>query len=314
MKEVKKEIESKLDIDITEILFGTPKGILEKYQNKEKSQSNEDQIFHEASHLKNSLEQYIYDTREKLGTQLQGFYTDKEKTDLTKYMDELMAFLYQEDESIYDKQTLLKNSKNMKDLGDAIYKRCNDWNKLISNYSIFESEVNDLTTQVKNEEEKLNKKQYVYVTAEDVEKIHGLINDAIANAKKKHDLTDKAPKINYPPVMPDEVDMLTKNLKENVKKIYDDAEFKVKEEERKRKEEEEKNKEESFAESFENHKLLWIGLFTFILTTVLGIIGMVLLAVKIKKLNPDAGRATIVAKEAEMKNLGSKLITQSEAV
>ena len=86
------------------------------------------------------------------------------------------------------------------------------------------------------------------------------------------------------------------------------------EEERKRKEEEEKNKEESFAESFENHKLLWIGLFTFILTTVLGIIGMVLLAVKIKKLNPDAGRATIVAKEAEMKNLGSKLITQSEAV
>ena len=55
-------------------------------------------------------------------------------------------------------------------------------------------------------------------------------------------------------------------------------------------------------------------MFTFILTTVLGIIGMVLLAVKIKKLNPDAGRATIVAKEAEMKNLGSKLITQSEAV
>ena len=244
MKEVKREIESKLDIDITEILFGTPKGILEKYQNKEKSQSNEDQIFHEASHLKNSLEQYIYDTREKLGTQLQGFYTDKEKTDLTKYMDELMAFLYQEDESIYDKQTLLKNSKNMKDLGDAIYKRCNDWNKLISNYSIFESEVNDLTTQVKNEEEKLNKKQYVYVTAEDVEKIHGLINDAIANAKKKHDLTDKAPKINYPPVMPDEVDMLTKNLKENVKKIYDDAEFKVKEAERKKKEEEEKKRKE----------------------------------------------------------------------
>ena len=159
-------------------------------------------------------------------------------------MDELMAWLYQEDEKLYDKPTLLKNSKNMKDLGDVIYKRCNDWSNLVNNYSIFESTVNDLTTQVKNEEEKLNKKQYVYVTAEDVEKIHGLINDAIANAKKKHDLTDKAPKINYPPVMPDEVDMLTKNLKENVKKIYDDAEYKVKEAERKKKEEEEKKRKE----------------------------------------------------------------------
>ena len=87
-----------------------------------------------------------------------------------------------------------------------------------------------------------------------------------------------------------------------------------KEEERKKKEEEEKNKDESFSESFSNNKLLWISLFTIILTTILGIVGMILLALKIKKLNPVAGRDTIAVKETEMKNVGSKLVTQSEAV
>ena len=46
-------------------------------------------------------------------------------------------------------------------------------------------------------------------------KVHSLIDDAVTNAQKKHALTDEAPKINYPPVSPDEVDMLSKNLKEN---------------------------------------------------------------------------------------------------
>ena len=244
MKEVKTETETKLDIDVVETLFGTSKGILEQYTKREKAQTKEDNIFHEASHLKNSLEQYIYATKEKLDGLLKGYYTDKERADLTKYMDELMTWLYSEDEKLYDKPTLEKNSKNMKTLGDEIYKREENWTNLRKNYTIFESTATDKKKWVDGEEDKLNKKQFTYLTKEDIDKINQLINDAIDNYKKKHELTDKGQQIALPPVLPDEIDMLTSNLKTNVQKVYDDAEFKVKEEERKRKEEEEKKKKE----------------------------------------------------------------------
>ena len=244
MKEVKTETETKLDIDNVETLFGTSKGIIEQYTKREKAQTKEDNIFHEASSLKNSLEQYIYATKEKFDTKLKGYYTDKERADLTKYMDDLMTWLYSEDEKLYDKPTLEKNSKNMKTLGDEIYKREENWTKLRENYSIFEKTVTEKKTWINGEEEKLNKKQFTYLTKEDIDKINQLINDAIENAKKKHESTDKAPQIQMPPVPPEEINMLNNNLITNVQKIYDDAEFKVKEEERKRKEEEEKKKKE----------------------------------------------------------------------
>ena len=83
------------------------------------------------------------------------------------------------------------------------------------------------------------------------------------------------------------------------------------EEERKRKEEEEKKKQEgeSFIESFQNHKILWIGLFSAIFTTLLGIIGIIILIHKIhrikhpKKLKPMDGK---------VQELSSKFITNSE--
>ena len=244
MKEVKTETETKLDVDVVETLFGTSKGILERYTKREKDQAKEDQIFNEASHLKNSLEQYIYSTKEKFDSKLKGYYTDKEREELTKYMDELMTWLYSEDEKLYDKPTLEKNSKNMKTLGNEIYKREENWTNLRINYKTFESTVDELTKGVNAEEEKLNKKQKTYLTTEDIAKIRQLIEDALANAKKKHELSDKAEQIKVPPVEPSDIDMLNTNLRNNVKKVYDDAEFKVKEEERKRKEEEEKKKKE----------------------------------------------------------------------
>ena len=244
MKEKKIETETQLDIDVVETLFGTSKGILEQYLKREKDQNKEDEIFREASNLKNSLEQYIYSTKEKLDSQLKGYYTDPEKGNLTKLMDELMNWLYSEDEKLYDKPTLEAKSKNMKTLGDEIYKRCDNWNTIRNNYNIFESTVNELSAQIKTEEDKLAKKQFTYITKEDSVKINKLIKDAVDNAKKKHALTDKAPQIKVPPVQPDDVKMLTDNLRSNVQKVYDDAKFKVEEAERKRKEEEKKKKEE----------------------------------------------------------------------
>ena len=244
MVEKKIEFEQKLNFDLNINTFDTSKDVLDQYIQREKNQAKEDEILHEASNLKNSLEQYIYSTKEKFDHELKGYYTDKEKADLIKLMDTLMTWLYSEDEKLYDKPTLLEKSKNMTNLGDSIYKRCEDWTNLRNNYNIFESVVNQLITRIKGEEGKLNKKQFTYLTKEDIIKVNQLINDAIVNANKKRVLIERAPQIKLPPIKPDEIDMLINNLRTNVKKIYDDAEFKVKEEERKRKEAEEKKKKE----------------------------------------------------------------------
>ena len=159
-------------------------------------------------------------------------------------MDKLMEWLYSEDELLYDMKTLEEKSKDMKTLGDEIYNRNKLWLDLDKNFITFEGVANELSAQCKAEKEKLEKKQFTYVTAEDITKIEELINTAITNAKKKRELSDPAPRIQKPPVDPSDVSMLYDVLKINVKKIYDDAEFKVKEAERKKKEEEEKKKKE----------------------------------------------------------------------
>ena len=238
------ETESKLTCDQVEVLFGTPKGILEQYKNRENAQTKEDKTFHEASSLKNSLEQYIYSTKEKLDSTLKGYYTDEERNNLTQYMDKLMEWLYSEDEKLYDMTTLKEKSKDMTTLGDEIYKRNELWKELEKNYYNLEGVINELDTQCKAEKEKLEKKQFTYVTAADIPSIEQLINNCINSAKTKREASDPAPRIQRPPVDPNDISSLAMNLKINVKKIYDDAEFKVKEAERKKKEEEEKKKKE----------------------------------------------------------------------
>ena len=69
------------------------------------------------------------------------------------------------------------------------------------------------------------------------------------------------------------------------------------------------DEEETFAESFQKHKILWISLFSAIFTTILGIIGIIVLSCKIhrikhpKKLKPMDGK---------VQELSSKFITHSE--
>ena len=86
---------------------------------------------------------------------------------------------------------------------------------------------------------------------------------------------------------------------------------KEEEEERKRKEEEERKKREgeSFIESFENHKLLWIGLFSACFTTLLGIIGIIILICKIHRIKHPQQPQPVTGKVQE---LTSKFITNSE--
>ena len=63
---------------------------------------------------------------------------------------------------------------------------------------------------------------------------------------------------------------------------------------------EDEKKKDSFSESFKNHKLLWIGLFSFIFTTILGIVGIIILYLKVLRLKHYYKLPSINIKEIEM--------------
>ena len=127
-KEEIKEIETPIKAELLQINFGTPTDILKEYITRENNQNNEDVIIHRTISYKNSLEQYIYDTRGKIeeNGELKGFFTDDEKKELIKKMDELMDWLYSDDKDLYNKNKLEEKSKDMKKIGDEIYRRYNE--------------------------------------------------------------------------------------------------------------------------------------------------------------------------------------------
>ena len=94
---------------------------------------------------------------------------------------------------------------------------------------------------------------------------------------------------------------------ENITKycMTDEEKEKEKEEENKDKEEKKcKYEKESFSESFKHHKGLWISLFVFIFTTILGIIGIAYLFLKIRHSQKLSGKINTTG-EANMKLMES---------
>ena len=81
------------------------------------------------------------------------------------------------------------------------------------------------------------------------------------------------------------------------------------EEEEKKRQEEEKNKKETFLDSLKNHTYLWITIFIFIFTTLLGIIGIIILICRIHRIKHPRRAKPVTGK---MQELTSKFITQSE--
>ena len=243
MQKVKRERNNVLHFDNTDTLFGTPQGILNQYLQREVTQETDDRIFHIASSKRNELEQYIYNTRDKLSNVLKPHILPNEQETLSKHMDVLLDWLYSGDEEVFNKATLETKSKDMLAVGSVIYSRMNNWNKLEENISLLEKSIDKITNASKVEWDKLQSKQ-TYLTKEDFELINQLLQASLAKVAEFKKKMGEGIKTAEPLVKPEVVDEEKEELKKKVKKVYMDAEFKVKEEERKRKEEEERKKKE----------------------------------------------------------------------
>ena len=138
-------------------------------------------------------------------------------------MDELIEWLYSDDEGLYNKSILERKSKDMKNLGDQIYKRYNDWNALNEKYSKIESIVNDTIIYISNMEKDLKKGKKTNLDNEDIAKIREIIQDTFTKISEKKNLSDKKELTKLPPVFPDEIDMIINTFNDNVNKIQNEA-------------------------------------------------------------------------------------------
>jgi hypothetical protein len=159
-------------------------------------------------------------------------------------MDVLLDWLYSGDEDIFNKATLEAKSKDMLAVGSVIYSRMNNWNKLEENITLLEKAIDKITNASKVEWDKLQSKQQTYLTKDDFEAINQLLQAKLAKVDEFKKKVGEGVRTAEPLVKPEVVEEEKEELKKKVKKVYMDAEFKVKEEERKRKEEEERKKKE----------------------------------------------------------------------
>ena len=243
-EKVKKEKSTNCTLNTVDTLYGTTQGILEQFLQLEVTQETDDKVFHIASHKKNELEQFIYNTREKFNHNFKDYVTPEEKDALTKLMDALLEWLYSDDEQLYNKNTLDLKSKDMMELGNVLYTRFDNWSKLEENIQLFEKGIEKINVAVKAESDKLANKQQTYLTPSDFEAIDKLVKDAVAKVQDAKSKYGQGIKTKDPLIKHEEVSNGLSELKSKVAKIYQDAEFKVKEAERKKKEEEEKKKRE----------------------------------------------------------------------
>lgn len=242
-QKVKRERNNVLHFDTTDTLYGTPKGILDQYLQREVSQETDDRVFHIASSKRNELEQYVYNTRDKLSNVLKPHVLPAEQEALSKHMDVLLDWLYSGDEEVFNKATLESKSKDMLALGSVVYSRLTNWSKLEENIILLEKAIDKITNASKVEWDKLQSKQ-TYLTKDDFELINQLLQAKLAKVAEFKKKLGEGLRTAEPLVKPEVVDEEKEELKKKVKKVYLDAEFKVKEEERKRKEEEERKKKE----------------------------------------------------------------------
>ncbi|MCQ2821019.1 MAG: hypothetical protein MJ252_27490, partial [archaeon] len=243
MEKVKKEKSTLCTLENTDTPYGTMKGILDQIQSRENEQENDDKAYLAVSHKKNAIEQFIYNTREKLDNVLIPHITQEEKEKLNKLMDPVLEWLYSDDENVYNKKALDDHSKDMYELGNKIYARYDGWTKLNENIALLEKAVLKSDDIIKEETEKITKNNTVLIPA-DIE----LMKKATENAKKKINeykgKEKEGNKLEEPKLKGDEVSNYLTSFNKEYEKIYADADFRKKEEERKKKEEEEKKKKE----------------------------------------------------------------------
>ena len=193
-----------LNFELIKENFGLSKDSLDYLKFQEIERDKKDLIIKESITYKNSLEEYIYNTRDKMDKkgQFEGYYTPQEKEKLIDEMDKLMKWLYSDDKDIYNIIKLEQNSLPMKSISEPIYSRYNEWKQLNEQYNIMKQLITEKTSYYTSLEDKIKKGEVtdININLDKISKIQQIIQQEFNNLEVIIYQTDKEQKIKMPSI------------------------------------------------------------------------------------------------------------------
>jgi heat shock protein 4 len=212
-----------LNFELIKENFGLSKDSLDYLKFQEIERDKKDLIIKESITYKNSLEEYIYNTRDKMDKkgQFEGYYTPQEKEKLIDEMDKLMKWLYSDDKDIYNIIKLEQNSLPMKSISEPIYSRYNEWKQLNEQYNIMKQLITEKTSYYTSLEDKIKKGEVtdININLDKISKIQQIIQQEFNNLEVIIYQTDKEQKIKMPSIKSNDVQNLINKFNKKIENI-----------------------------------------------------------------------------------------------
>ena len=212
-----------LNFELIKENFGLSRDSLDYLKMQEIERDKKDLIIKESITYKNSLEEYIYNTRDKMDKkgQFEGYYTPQEKEKLIDEMDKLMKWLYSDDKDIYNIIKLEQNSLPMKSISEPIYSRYNEWKQLNEQYNIMKQLITEKTSYYTSLEDKIKKGEVtdININLDKISKIQQIIQQEFNNLEVIIYQTDKEQKIKMPSIKSNDVQNLINKFNKKIENI-----------------------------------------------------------------------------------------------
>ena len=210
-----------LNYELIKENFGLIKNGLDFLKSEEMERDKKDSIIKESISYKNSLEEYIYKTRDKINAkgELVEYITKKEKEKLIDEMDKLMRWLYSEDKDLYDKTKLEQKSMTMKNISEPVYLRFNEWKKLNEYYLKMQNLITEKTMYFTSLEEKIKKREKVNIKLENIYKAQKIIQQELNNLELKINQSNKELKTKMPSITANDVQTMINIFNEKIENI-----------------------------------------------------------------------------------------------
>ena len=210
-----------LNYELIKENFGLIKNGLDFLKSEEMERDKKDSIIKESISYKNSLEEYIYKTRDKINAkgEFVEYITKQEKEKLIDEMDKLMRWLYSEDKDLYDKTKLEQKSMTMKSISEPIYLRFNEWKKLNEYYLKMQNLITEKKMYFTSLEEKIKKREKVNIKLENIYNAQQLIQQEFKNLELKINQSNKELKTKMPSITANDVQTMINIFNEKIENI-----------------------------------------------------------------------------------------------
>ena len=233
-----KKLTRKHDLVVVPQTASLPVNVLTQYQSAEGSMIANDRLVRDTEEAKNTVEEYVYETRSKLEMAWSEYVKEEDRSAFLQILNDAENWLYSEEGEEATKSVYNDKLKSLKKLGDPIASRVREEEDRAPVLKEFKEYILSLST-VSIEDEKYN-----HIPAEEMANVH-------ADAKKKSDWIrdleakfNECPKHQNPPVTVEEIKKQRRDLEKAAKSILNKPKPVPKKEEKKEEEKKEDAKME----------------------------------------------------------------------